>query len=176
MLCATPAALLASATAVVPARTGGFGEMTCHQCHSENPLNELSGRITLSGIPATYTPGERYMITVAVVRPQLIKAGFQMSARFSGGENAGHNAGAFLPADEMTEAIPDDGGRITYIQHSSTGSGVPLPGSSRWTFTWIAPATGGGPVVFHAAANAANGDGLSRGDFIYTQKATADGP
>ena len=171
MLCAAPVALMGSATGVVPARTGGFGEMTCHQCHSDNPLNEPAGGITLAGIPASYTPGERYLITVAVARPQLVKAGFQMSARFGAGDNAGRNAGAFQPADEMTEAIPDDGGRITYIQHTNAGTDVRTPGGGRWTFAWIAPA-GGGSVVFHAAANAANGDGLSRGDFIYTTTAT----
>lgn len=175
MLCAAPVALMGSANGVVPARTGGFGEMTCQQCHSENPLNAPSGRITLSGVPASYTPGERYLITVAVARPQLVRAGFQMSARFSAGDTAGRNAGALLPADGMTEAIPDDGGRVTYIQHTSIGADVPAPGSGRWTFAWIAPSTGGA-VVFHAAANAANGDGLSRGDFIYTTTATAGGP
>ena len=166
-------ALLASANGVVPARTGGFGEMTCHQCHSENPLNEPTGQVTLSGIPVTYTSGERYLITVAVVRPQLVRAGFQLSARFERGESAGRNAGGLRPADDMTEAVPDDGGRITYIQHTSGGTSVTAPGTGRWTFEWMAPARGGEPVVFHAAANAANGDGLSRGDFIYTVSATS---
>ena len=162
----------ASANAVVPARTGGFGEMTCHQCHSQNPLNEPAGRLTLSGIPATYTPGERYLITVAVAHPQLVRAGFQVSARFE----TGGNAGMFTASDVRTEAIPDDGGRITYIQHSSAGADPPQPGAGRWTFEWTAPSGASGPVLFHLAANAANGDGLSRGDFIYTATARSGGP
>lgn len=161
----------ASANGVVPARTGGFGEMTCHQCHSQHPLNDPSGRVSLSGVPATYTPGERYVITVAVAHPQLVRAGFQMSARFESGNDAGHNAGMFRPSDDLTEAVPDDGGRITYIQHSSTGTNVPAPDTGRWTFEWIAPSSGATPVVFHLAANAANGDGLPRGDFIHTATA-----
>ena len=167
-ICATPLLLLASANAVVPARTGGFGEMTCHQCHSEQPLNDPAGQLTLMGVPDSYTPGERYLITVTVARPQLVRAGFQVAARFDAGALAGRNAGRLEPQDSRTEAVPDDGGRITYIQHTSEGSMVSSPGTSRWTFGWIAPSDGASQIVFHAAANAANGDGLSRGDFVYT--------
>lgn len=175
LACAAPIALMASATAVVPARTGGFGEMTCQQCHSQNALNDPAGALTLSGIPATYAHGERYLITVAVAHPQLVRAGFQMSARFENGGSAGRNAGMFHPSDERAEAVPDDSGRITYIQHSSTGAAPPQPGTGRWSFEWTAP-SGAAPVVFHVAANAANGDGLSRGDFIYTASASAAAP
>lgn len=172
-VCAAPLALLASASGPVPARTGGFGEMTCHQCHSNNPLNEPSGRLSLSGIPESYTPREPYLITVAVAHPQLVLAGFQLSARFETGENAGRNAGAFRPVDDLTEAIPDDGGRITYIQHTARGASVPVPGTGRWTFEWTAPTVPTGPVSFHLAANAANGDASSRDDFIYTATVTS---
>lgn len=168
LACAAPIAVTASANGVVPARTGGFGEMTCHQCHSQNPLNDPSGRVTLSGVPTTYAPGERYMITVAVAHPQLVRAGFQMSARFETGDSAGRNAGMFTPSDHVTEAVPDDGGRITYIQHSPEGADVREPGTGRWTFEWTAPSPSAGAIVFHLAANAANGDGLSRGDFVFT--------
>ncbi|MGH9254333.1 MAG: choice-of-anchor V domain-containing protein [Vicinamibacterales bacterium] len=167
-----PLALLASANGPVPARTGGFGEMTCHQCHSNNPLNDPSGQLAFSGVPATYTLGQQYLITVAMVHPRLVRAGFQLSARFATGEETGRNAGAFRPADDLTEAVPDDGGRITYIQHTAMGASVPMPGSGRWTFQWIAPASAA-PIAFHLAANAANGDGLSRDDFVYTATAAS---
>ena len=167
LACAAPLALLASAGGPVPARTGGFGEMTCHQCHSNNPLNDPAGGLTLSGIPELYTPGTEYAITVALEHPQLVRAGFQFSARLETGENAG----TFRPVDDRTEAVPDDAGRITYIQHTAMGSSVPTPGAGRWTFEWTAP-DAATPVSFNLAANAANGDGLSRGDFVYTATAT----
>lgn len=160
--------LTASASGPVPARTGGFGEMTCHQCHWDNPLNDTPGRISLSGVPDTYTPGERYLITVAIAHPELVKGGFQMSARFDDGTNAG----GFRSADELTEPIPDDGGRITYIQHTSKGSVAAAQGESRWRVEWTAPASGGA-VVFHVAGNASNGDASPLGDFIYTTSATS---
>jgi len=170
LVCAAPLGLLASINSLVPARTGGFGEMTCHQCHSNNPLNDPAGQLMLAGIPASYTPGQRYLITVTVVHPQLVRAGFQLSARFESGDNAG----VFQPTDDRAEAIPDDAGRITYVQHSPGGADPPKPGEQGWTFEWVAP-TAAMPVAFHLAANAANGDNLSRGDFIYTATAISKG-
>jgi hypothetical protein len=160
--------LTASASGPVPAQTGGFGEMTCHQCHWDNPLNDTPGRISLSGVPDTYTPGERYPITVSIAHPELVKAGFQMSARFEDGKNAG----LFRSPDRLTESIPDDGGRITYIQHTISGSAPPTKGESRWNVEWTAPAEGGA-VVFHLAGNASNGDLSPLGDFIYTASTTS---
>ena len=159
---------MASASGPVPARTGGFGEMTCHQCHWDNPLNDGAGRVGLSGVPDTYTPGERYPITVTIAHPDLVKSGFQMSARFEDGRNAG----AFRGADERTEPIRDDGGRITYVQQTSTGSEPGAKGAARWEVEWTAPESGGA-VVFHLAGNAANGDLSPLGDYIYTTGATS---
>lgn len=170
--CVVPIALLASADGPVPARTGGFGEMTCHQCHSNNPLNDPLGQLTLSGVPESYTPGKQYLITVAVAHPQLSRAGFQLSARFATGEDAGRNAGSFRPVDGLTEVVPDDGGRIMYVQHTAMGASVSMRGSGRWNIEWTPPVTAT-PISFHLAANAANGDGLSRDDFVYTATATS---
>lgn len=166
LVCAMPLVVFASVNSLVPARTGGFGEMTCHQCHSTNPLNDPAGRLTLAGIPPSYTPGQRYLITVTVAHPQLVRAGFQVTARFE----AGDNAGTFGSLDDRTDRVADDAGRITYLQHAPSGTEAPAPGTGQWMFEWIAPA-GTTPVTFHLAANAANGDGLPRGDFIYTSTA-----
>lgn len=170
VVCALPLVLFASANSLVPGRTGGFGEMTCSQCHSTNPLNDPAGRLTLAGVPSTYTSGQRYLITVTVAHPQLVRAGFQIAARFE----AGDNAGTLGPLDDRAEPVPDDAGRITYLQHTAMGTEVPEPGTGQWTFEWTAP-DGRMPVTFHLAANAANGDGTPRGDFIYTATATSRG-
>jgi hypothetical protein len=154
--------LMASASGPVPARTGGFGEMTCYQCHWDNPLNDSGGRLSLTGVPDTYIPGERYPITVAIAHPELVKGGFQMAARFEDGTNAGD----FRSPDQLTAAMSDPESHITYVQHTSLGSRK-TQGESRWEVEWIAPA-GGRPVVFHVAGNASNGDASPLGDFIYT--------
>ena len=156
----------------VPARTGGFGEMTCLECHWDNPLNDPQGRLALSGTPTAYMPGARYSIIVDLTRPGLVFGGFQLSARFDGGSSAGTNAGVLRPVDELTERVADETGRITYVQHTKAGSTGVKPGAARWTVERTAPA-GDAPVIFHAAGNAANGDASPLGDFIYTTTASS---
>jgi len=165
---ALPIALIASASGVAPARTGGFGEMTCQQCHWENPINEPSGGLRITGIPDAYTPGEQYLITVTVARAGVGRAGFQLSAREDGiNMNSGSDAGALRPLDAFVERAQDDAKRVTYLQHTRAGTELTIPGTASWRFEWTAPDTAI-PVVFHAAANAANDDASPLGDFIYT--------
>jgi hypothetical protein len=154
----------ASESGPVPARTGGFGEASCTQCHWDNPLDDPAGRLVVSGIPAAYAPGQRYTITVAVSHPQLVRAGFQVSARFEDGRNAG----SLTPTDERTTVSVDPERSVTYAQHTAAGAVAPSPGAARWTFDWTAPPVAG-DVVFHAAANAGNGDASPLGDFIYSR-------
>jgi hypothetical protein len=142
--------------------------MSCYQCHWDNLLNDPAGRISLSGITETYYPGERYLITVAIAHPELVKGGFQMSARFEDGRNAG----AFRNVDELTAVVPDEDGRIRYIQHTAMGSRKVTGGKTQWEVEWTAPSAGGA-VLFHLAANASNGDASPLGDFIYTTSATS---
>lgn len=166
-LCVLPLALHASIAQVEPARTGGFGETTCQQCHWENPLNDPEGRIAVDGIPDTYTPGEQYLITVTLARPELRRAGFQMAAREDGiNMSAGRNAGTLRPTDEFAEAVEARG--ILYVQHTEAGAKVSPPGVATWRIAWTAPESDGVPVVFHVAGNAANDDRSPLGDFIYT--------
>lgn len=168
VLAAGAASLVAAAylEGPVPARTGGFGETTCHQCHWDNPLNDPAGRLTLSA-PLIHTPGERYLITVDVAHPELVLAGFQLSARFDTGPAVGRSAGVLRPIDGLTQQVSDEAQRIQYIQHTREGASGQRRGTAQWTFAWTAPLEGD-RVTFHAAGNAANGDASELGDFIYT--------
>jgi hypothetical protein len=163
-------ALRASSFGAIAARTGGFGEMTCHQCHWDNELNESPGLIRLTGIPKTYTPRQQYLITVALSRPGLARGGFQVAAREDVTRtNVSRNAGSLRAIDGLTELIRDDATQVTYLQHTKVGTEARTSGEAEWTFAWTAPDSG--PVVFHVAANAANGDDSALGDFIYTTEA-----
>lgn len=141
--------------------------MTCHECHWDNPLNETPDRLTLTGIPPTYTPRQQYLITVALDHPGTRRAGFQLASRFETGGNAGANAGSLRSTDQLTETVRGEDNRITYIQHTKAGAVVPTPGTARWRVEWTAPSEGGA-VVFHVAGNASNADRSPLGDFIYT--------
>jgi hypothetical protein len=163
-----PLSIGASSSDVVPARTGGFGEMTCQQCHWENPLNEPSGRLVLEGIPESYTPGEQYLITVTLARPGLGRGGFQLSAREDVmAMNAGRDAGTLAAVDTLAQTVQDEAKRVTYAQHTRPGSMPSAAGAAKWTVRWTAPDSRVN-VVFNVAANASNDDASPLGDYIYT--------
>jgi hypothetical protein len=155
----------ASSAGPPPARTGGFGEMTCHECHWENPINDPPGSLTFSGVPPTYTPGEAYTITVSVAHAESKRAGFELSARADGQPATSATAGQLRATDPLTRVVDEKG--IAYISQSDVGSKAVTGDTARWTFEWKAPTTGE-PVIFHVAANAANGDASPLGDYIYT--------
>jgi len=152
---------------MVPARTGGFGEMTCAECHSGNPPNDAAGRLTLDGVPEAYAPGERYTVRVTLRRPGLVRGGVQLTAR-EGGINmsAGADAGWLSPADERMETVQGERG-VTYLQQTRSGTRAQEPGAATWTFTWTAPEAER-PVAFHVAAIASDADGSPSGDVLYT--------
>jgi hypothetical protein len=151
-----------------PNVTGGFGEQSCHLCHLDNEVNDREGEVTLSGVPQTYVPGERYPITVALRREGLRRGGFEIAARFASGRNKGRQAGSWTPQDARVQLIPGAVDKaLTFVQHNLMGSRVSETGANSWTVEWTAPPTAAGPVQFNVAANASNNDDSPLGDYIY---------
>jgi hypothetical protein len=146
--------------------------MTCHECHWENPANEPPGTLVLTGVPESYTPGAAYLITVSVSHPETKRAGFELSARADGPANAGSAAGALRAMDALTRVAEEKG--VNYVSQTDEGAKVLTGSTGRWTVEWKAPASGG-PVVFHVAANAANGDASPLGDHVYTAVVKTNG-
>ena len=145
-----------------PGHTGGFGEPTCRACHSDAGLNEPGGDLTIVGTPAAYEAGRTYSLEVVLRRAGMLRAGFQLAARFADGTPAG----ALAPGDERSVVIRDSVSHVGYIEHNLAGT--TLSGDAgRWIVRWTAPGTARGVVVFNAAGNAANDDDSPLGDFIY---------
>ncbi|HEY3121320.1 MAG TPA: choice-of-anchor V domain-containing protein [Vicinamibacteria bacterium] len=174
------AALLVSAAAFalagfregpLPGMTGGFGEPTCHKCHFDQPLDDPAGALRLHGVPRSYTPGRRYAITVDLARPGLKRGGFELSARFADGRQAG----TLAVAGDRLQIVTSPDGAVQYAQHTARGSVASAPGALRWTVDWTAPPARDA-VTFHAAGNASDDDASALGDFIYTAAARSGGP
>lgn len=142
--------------------TGGFGEQTCHYCHFDYPLNDNPGTLSVKGISRKFSPDSVYEITISTTRNGLQRAGFQMSARFSNGKQAG----SFQHISDRTEFTGVDQGKIQYVQHSAGGTVPVSNGRGAWRVLWRAPAVGSDTVYMHVAVNAANGDASEFGDFI----------
>lgn len=152
-----------------PATTGGFGEPTCVSCHFGVEVPDPAGAVAIEGLPEAYAPGRRYEIAIVLTRPGMERAGFQLSARFAGGPAEGLQAGALRSLGPGTAVVADGG--IAYLQQTAAGTGPGEPGRARWRAVWIAPDRAAGPVVFHVAANAANGDESPFGDHVYAVEA-----
>jgi len=184
LVSARPAA--ANSEGPLPGFTGGFGEPTCHACHFDAPEEPAAGELVLSGVPDAYRPGAEYAVTVTVRDRRLERAGFQLSARFAGdGGAAGRQAGRLLAARPREERREGSGAepRIAIVEHrqpsvlyarqTRAGSEPTAVQEAAWTVTWIAPEEPAGPVLFHAAANAANDDDSELGDVIHLATATS---
>ena len=151
------------------AHTGGFGEQTCLTCHMDGELNEAGGTLAIEGLPARYQPGQRYTLDVVITHPQLRAAGFELSARFASGPDSARQAGSLAAGGDRAAVSTEATTRVQYAHHLRPGTTPPAPGSARWTVTWTAPANPSAPVVFHAAANAANDNDSPMGDYIYAR-------
>ena len=149
-----------------PAHTGGFGEPTCRECHADNDLNEPGGTLVIDGVPRSYAAGRTYELKVLLRRAGMLRAGFQLAARFEDGDSTGRPAGALEPADARTQLVWDTTTHIGYIEHSAVGTSV-INAATEWKIRWTAPVPRG-LVVFNVAANAANDDDSPLGDFIST--------
>lgn len=147
--------------------TGGFGEETCRSCHFDYDLNWEDGNLTVNGIPEKIDAGSEYEIKILVEREDLGKAGFQMTARYADGRQAG----TFQRSDNnrlaFTKAVPDS---LQYIQHSKEGTEPVENGQNSWIINWKAPDTLADSVYFNITANAANNDQSEFGDWIYQQE------
>ncbi len=174
-LALVPVVALASSTGPQPGTTGapkggGFpAEPDCTSCHTGFPLNsDGRGRLTLSGVPERYVPGQRYTLTLELRHPdeERKRWGFQLTAisasKFTG-------AGEFVITDTPnTELIRGTTAGRSYLSHSYYGTGVGEVGGRQWSFDWIAPPAATGKVAFYAVGNASNLDGSKEGDRIYT--------
>lgn len=145
--------------------SGGFQEQSCDSCHFHAALNSGPGRVIVAGIPERFVAGERYALTVTLERPGMKLGGFQLTARF---RNGGTQAGVLAPATEQDDRLRIEVQQaIQYAGQRQKGTELTGPGRAHWSIVWTAPPSGG-PVVFHVAANAADGDGSVEGDYIHT--------
>ncbi|TFG92849.1 MAG: hypothetical protein E4H11_08940 [Myxococcales bacterium] len=152
----------------VPGTGDLLGEMTCLSCHATSPLNpDGIGRIRLEGLPPLREPGRRYPLVLRVEHPAEGRQrwGFQLTAVDA---RTLIGAGRLVVVDpETTQVIEGGLAERQYVEHTETGTGIGRQGGMKWSFDWIAPASGHGDVAFFAAVNVANGDGAKEGDWIF---------
>ncbi len=174
LLLFTALATYASQSGPEPGYTNAPGDIgTCTSCHDtfENP-NVGPGSVQINGVPAVYTPGQQYVLTITVQQGGRSRFGFQLTALDQGNDRAGSLTTRGTDTQLLNQTGP--GGR-QYIEHTTSGtSGV--GGRRSWQVNWTAPSTDIGVVTFYAAGNAANNDGTNQNDYIYTWRMNSDSP
>lgn len=126
----------------------GDGGVSCTACHT-GPAGSASN-ITLSGVPASYTPGQSYALTLTVGSAGG-KRGFEIVS-----ERDSSNA-AVGSWSSLGSGVQANGDSLSHQNASSNNS---------WTFTWTAPNPGAGGITFYIAGNVADGLGSTSGDQI----------
>ena len=164
----------ASALGPAPSYTNAPGENNCTACHVDFPVNSGTGSVKISGVPRLFYPGQHIPVTVTTSQEDGVVYGFQLSAV----DGAGRPAGTWTLTDTtQTQIVQGFVGPFLrqYVEHTFAGIVPTAFGSKSWTVTWNAPAQLVGNVRFHAAGNAANGNGETDGDFIYITSRTSIG-
>jgi uncharacterized protein (TIGR03437 family) len=180
-----PVMLLAYVTGPDAGVSGVPGESNCASCHSGGK-GTGSISVTFPG-GLTYTPGLAQNLVVTVADSAQRRWGFQLTARMS--SSATTQGGQFAPgSDGYTQLVCTSSQFRTevfgsgcansstyplqYIEHTSAGTRLGQTGSAQFSFTWTPPAGATGSISIYVAGNAANGDGNTGGDHIYTASYT----
>lgn len=161
--------------------TGAPGEGTCVGCHytfsQPNPPN-TGGKVEITGLPTSYTPGQNYTVTVTLTHPTARAWGFELTLLDQNGASA--NSGALTVTDSATVLKRDSnasGQPRTYLSHNGeAGIARGRTGANSWSFRWTAPAGNVGDITFYAAGNAANNQVSPEGDYIYTTSVAVRAP
>ncbi len=141
----------------------GDGGTTCTQCHAGTSIpqsNWITTDIPVDG----YTAGETYTVTVTGTHTGVVKMGFEVTAE----NTSGTKKGMWTLTDATRTKFTNGNAAVT---HTSAGN-VPSGNTNTWSMDWTAPVAGTGSIKFNAAVNAANGNGNTAGDQIYTTSLT----
>jgi hypothetical protein len=154
----------------IAGRTGSPGETTCNtsNCHVGNIVNAAGGSISINAPTMTnweYVPGQTYPIEVTITRTGINLYGIGFEALQASGANGG-TLSVTTPSQTTLKSAVVLGNVRTNVVHQLNGGAS--AGSKTFTFNWTAPLTNIGNVTFYTAGNAANGNGSTSGDFIYT--------
>jgi len=148
-------------------KTGSIGDggTTCTQCHAGTASGQ-SGWITTNIPSEGYTTGETYTITVTGTHSGVVKMGFEVTA-----ENiSGSKKGSWTVTDAGRTKLANANSSVTH----TSGGNTPTGNTNTWSANWTAPSSSTGQIKFNTAVNAANGNGSTSGDQIYTSLITVD--
>ena len=142
----------------------GDGGSTCTQCHSGSAQSQTDW-ITTNIPEEGFTAGMTYTIVATGTHDGVSKFGFELTAE----DGFGAKVGSFSITEPSRTKFTNANHAVTHTSGGTSVSG----NSNTWSMDWTAPSDLS-VVKFYAAFNAANGNGSSTGDIIYTTSSTYD--
>lgn len=153
-----------------PGATGAPGDGSCADvgCHTGNVvLNDTKvNSLIFPTADSTYIPGKTYLVKIKVNNAGIKRFGFEVGSLF---ETTDRNAGMLKVSEpSRTQLLTHKVNHETRyeITHTQDGNAPVTTGFMEWTFTWVAPATNQGNVIFYYATNSANNNAENTGDNI----------
>ncbi|PAP76667.1 choice-of-anchor V domain-containing protein [Rubrivirga marina] len=167
VLAPTPAASKASGAVAGFAGDPGSngGDRACTLCHGTNALNSGEGGVTVEVDPMV-EPGATVPITVTVdnqtepASEGSRRQGFEAVVRDA---ETGELWGRAVLTDATVTRYAEGDTDEAYVTHTLEGTS-----KSSWTFAWEPGMERSGTARVYVAGNAADGNGTSSGDHIYT--------
>jgi len=154
-----------------PGLTGAPGENNCTMCHSGSVLdgsvqNEFS-LVNASFQPvSSYIPGDSYTATLQLASNPAKKGFSSTTLDEATNSMAGTLTGMGIGG---TDDFQNVGMTRDYVSHTAASNTNAI---TLWSWTWDAPASDVGDVIFYIASNETNDDGSTAGDAIYLSEHT----
>lgn len=153
-------------------KSGAPGEGTCFDCHNDFELFSAGSQLSLSGIPAQFTPGQTYSATVTLGSNGSANWGFELSVK----DTLQAQAGSLTVTDAIhTQTFTGNmgGNTITYLAQTAAGTYGGQVGPISWNFNWTAPSSSQPKVTFYIAGLAGDNDGGTGGDSVFAYSFTS---
>ena len=133
----------------------------CTDCHN-GTINSGNGTSSIStNIPSGgYVPGNMYTVTLNVSETGINKFGFETTSE----DLSNNKLGTFFITNSSETQHTNSNTAVTHTTYGNSGTND----SRVWTFDWEAPLSGSGDITFYSSALAANSNGNSNGDQVYT--------
>lgn len=148
-------------------RTGAPEDGLCISCHSSFDPNSGDGNLQII-IPDAVAPGQPTTITVVLEDPGQSRWGFEMTVINS----VWDGVGTFTITDAVNTQLSDNAEPARdYVKHTATGTYAgTTDGPVEWSVEYTPSINFPDESYFevYVAANAANNDGSTTGDYIYT--------
>ncbi len=171
-----PVTLMAFSTGPPQRRTGAAvdGGLTCTACHRTFAPADSDPRGSVMIAAAAYVPGKMQTLQVTVAHPLQKRWGFQLTARLA--SDPSKPIGHFSPNTQIRvrcDSGPDGPCADGDLEFASHRSAVITDIGAGYTYNidWTPPANASGDVIFYASGNAADGNGATSNDRIYTTSA-----